>query len=630
MDTTQLNIFPVGGAVPTGTLLTSGRYMTMIHEDDPKFVALGVNKFTCFVLDTTKAATSSPTVNNVACNGTVPAWLMTVPQSRTGWNGSATTKEFTKIIPDGLLTPGSHVQYFYRKSHSIDPFLSFAMVPDTNLITPQSREGSTDQHRWQQFAVLPDRWKSGSFGGAGSACMLYVDLNDRRGNEGRFVGVMDSLGGTASPKWGAHNGWHAAGTDDIATNPAPSSTFVHKNSQPGTTWDMYGVKASESLTTSAGGLGSRLANRSAMGFAAGRESRSGPTPEMLRTYYRIVAILSGDLNSGVLGPFVNRSQDDITLLNDFLTAAGGTPQPRGIFVQGDGFGQSEKASGGIVPAHTLFLTDKLGLVFRNPSYVSLSGNTDACADLLSTVQLTCKADIFGVGQRLPVVERRVPGQSGLPEAVAAASYQNVGLNGPLRLGGGQAGRAIRNWVATTSGYDIEHLFSRYCDTSGGQARLLLLHAEPRVQRHLPDAGFTGRHLDTPRSERAFSSFMKVGESVMRRGASTVLFGVERAGRVQVAIYDVSGRRIRELADRVFPAGEHELRWDGTDDGGPERRSWRLLREDQRAQRFGPGHRPGPLTHPQRQPGGGLHPPLGPLPAGSAARANGVHVRARSC
>jgi hypothetical protein len=42
-----------------------------------------------------------------------------------GLDGSATTKEFSKIIPDGLLTPGSHVQYFYRKSHAVDPNLNY-------------------------------------------------------------------------------------------------------------------------------------------------------------------------------------------------------------------------------------------------------------------------------------------------------------------------------------------------------------------------------------------------------------------------------------------------------------------------------------------------------------------------
>jgi hypothetical protein len=27
---------------------------------------------------------------------------------------------------------------------------------------------------------------------------------------------------------------------------------------------------------------------------------------------------------------------------------------------------------------------------------------------------------------------------------------------------------LRNWVAVTSGYEIEHLYGRYCDTDGGR------------------------------------------------------------------------------------------------------------------------------------------------------------------
>src|SRR5262249_52533466 len=184
-------------------------------------------------------------------------------------------------------------------------------------------------------------------------------LKDGGGNEGRFVATMDSVAATRQKKWGAHNGWHAAGTTDITTGggfdartDATGTIVSKKNSQPGTTWDMYGVKASESLTTSAGAPGARLANRANMGFATGKEAKSGPTPEMLRTYYRVVSILSGDLNSGVLGPFTNRSQNDLALLSDYLTSASGSPQPRGLFIQGDGFGQSENQTGlGIDPNH---------------------------------------------------------------------------------------------------------------------------------------------------------------------------------------------------------------------------------------------------------------------------------------
>jgi hypothetical protein len=572
MDTTELNIFPVGGSVPTGTGLFGGRYMSMIHEADPKFATLGVNKFWCFVLDTTKAATSSPTLNNVACDGTVPAWLSAVPHSRTGWNGSTVTKEFTKIIPDGLLTPGSHVQYFYRKSHALDPFLSYAMVPDTNLITPQSREGSTDMHRWQQFSVLPDRWKSNAFGGVGSACLLYVDLNDRRGNEGVFVSVADTLCMTSAAKRGAHNGWQATGTVlspgfDVRTN--MSVAVSSKNSQPGTTWDMYGVKASESLTTSAGALGSRLANRAGMGFAAGRYSRQGPTPEMLRTYYRVVAILSGDLTAGLLGPFVNRSQNDIMLLNDYLTSPGGTAQPRGLLVQGDGFGQSEKASGGVDAAHTLFLTDKLGVIFRNPSYQSISGNVAFCADVLTTTSLTAGSDAYGVSNLCSWSNDVFTRNPALAEATEGGFYENVGFNGPYVSDVVKRAVPLRNWITVTSGYDIEHLLDRYCSASWGRRDFYYKALNQVFGGICQITGPSSCILDVPQTGRGgpFVNFMKLGDALMRRGESKVFLGIAQTGRVQVHVYDVAGRKVRLLADRVFPAGEQTLVWDGTDDGG---------------------------------------------------------------
>src|ERR1041385_4464612 len=572
MDPTQVTIFPVGGAVPTGTALAPGLYQTTIHESDPKFATVGVNKFKCFVTDTTKSATSSPTLNNVACDGTVPAWLNTVPRSRTGWDGANVTKEFTQIIPDGLLTPGSHVQYFFRKSHAADPNLNYAMVPDTNVITPQSDEGSSDQHRWQQFGVLPDRWKNGAFGGAGSACLLYIDLNDRRGNEGRFVGVMDSIS-TAAAKWGAHNGWHAAGTTninglDVRTD--ASVVVANKNSQPGTTWDMYGVKASESLTSNAGQLGNRLANRVSMGFAAGKYAVSGPTPEMLRAYYRMVTILTGDLNSGLLGPYVNRSQNDIALLNDYLTAAGGTAQPRGIFIQGDGFGQSEKATGGIDPTHTQFLTDKLGVVFRNQSYQSISANIAFCADLLTTTALTPSADVYGVTNTCSFSHDVYSRNPALAESQEGTFYENVGLNGPYVADVVKPAVPLRNWIAVTSGYDIEHLLGRYCETDNGRLAYYYYMLNKVFSSVCQiTSSPCGSCLEVPGGGRGrdFVDFMRIGDAVMRQGVSTVRLGIAHAGRVQVNVYDVAGRKVRTLADRVFPAGEAKLVWDGTDDAG---------------------------------------------------------------
>jgi hypothetical protein len=383
---------------------------------------------------------------------------------------------------------------------------------------------------------------------------------------------MDSTCQTSSAKWGAHNGWHAPGTTninnlDVRTN--MSVAVSNQNSQPGTTWDMYGVKAAESLTTSAGALGNRLANRAGMGFAVGREAKSGPTPEMLRTYYRMVSVLSGDLNSGILGPFVNRSQNDIALLNDYLTQSAGSAQPRGIFVQGDGFGQSEKATGGIDPSHTAFLTDKLGVVFRNVSYVALSGNLNDCADLLTTTSLTPAPDVYGVANKCSWSNDVYTRNPAIPESVDGAYYENAGLSGPYVSDVVKPATALRNWVAATSGYNITHLFSRYCDTDNGRLAYYYYMLNKVFGGICQVTGSPCFTLDVPQDDRGgpFVNFMKVGNAVMRAGPALVRLGIAHAGRVQVNIYDVAGRKVRGLADRVFPAGEHTLQWDGTDDAG---------------------------------------------------------------
>src|SRR5262249_30697817 len=117
------------------------------------------------------------------------------------------TREGTKILPDGLLVPGAHVDYVFRVCATTD-LNTFVLAPDTSIVSPQSREGSTDGHRWQEFSILPDRWKA--FGAVGvahpyddasnMACMLYVDLNDRRGNERVWVSIADSIGATSAAR----------------------------------------------------------------------------------------------------------------------------------------------------------------------------------------------------------------------------------------------------------------------------------------------------------------------------------------------------------------------------------------------------------------------------------------------
>jgi hypothetical protein len=51
-------------------------------------------------------------------------------------------------------------------------------------------------------------------------------------------------------------------------------------------------------------------------------------------------------------------------------------------------------------------------------------------------------------------------------------------------------------------------------------------------------------------------------------STTIRYDVPNGGvRVSIAVFDVTGRRVRSLVDGARPAGEQSVTWDGRDDGG---------------------------------------------------------------
>jgi hypothetical protein len=186
-DTADANLYALQGRGIDGGPIQRQHWMSTYHESDKRFNQLGITKNRCFVVD------PAGVLSNIQCTG--PCRLPA------GWN-QGTTKEFTKIIPDGLLTPGAHVEYFFRDQNRYDARVRCGLCPDTNVVFPQITEGpSYDGHRWQEFSVLPDRWKDPNYlhpvfqtFGRGPACLLVVDWNDRRGDELAWVSVADTIG----------------------------------------------------------------------------------------------------------------------------------------------------------------------------------------------------------------------------------------------------------------------------------------------------------------------------------------------------------------------------------------------------------------------------------------------------
>jgi hypothetical protein len=556
MDTVDFNVFQTAARSVGQTSVGVANFATMYHEDDPKFATLGKLKNHCFMWDT------AGSTSDLSCGGVnelhayPPAWITTVPASRTGWDGNLQTKECTKIFQDGIFTPGTHIEYFFRRQDLDDNQVD--LMPDTNSVFPHNEEGTnTDGHRWREFNVLPDAWKFTLYGGLGQACMLYVDWDDANGDDRVWRSVADSIGATRAEKRGAGNGWSARGDMDV-NDP---SGFVYKNEQAGTTWDIYNVGAAESSDATSGTIGSRSASRTPCvagnDLQAGKDARNAPTGTMLQAYYDLVFITTGNLVDNIFGPFINRSAQDRATLKSFMFSAT-SGHPRGVFVIGNSAIESIDPGAGTEPD----LEANLGVNLVDPDWRTLSGDNAGCPDLIPSSAITTNGDLYGSNNTCFFTDDVLEPVSGESVALEYAGGLGAAI---LKTPSGS-----NHWVALTSGLKLGDLRSRFCESSFG--RLAFFHnVFANVFGSLcvvnGDASIT---LDVPNNPngKAFVDFMTLKNNPLVSGNAVISFGLSKSDRVTVKIYDVTGRLVRTLANgQLFAAGPHELQWDGVDNSG---------------------------------------------------------------
>jgi hypothetical protein len=562
----------------------SATWMSTFHEaellpNQPKRTAwvLSHKRPQCFVIDTT---VSSLNAANVQC-GSAPGYMSALPSTYTGWTGDVQSSEGVKILPDGMFTPGTHIEYVFRRQDLSGPNVGQAFLcPDTTVVMPQAGESSFDGHRWFELNVLPDKWKGHEYDPTtNQACMLYVDNNDRRGDELAWVSVADTICATRTIDRGNNNGYAApGGTGTQYGHVNDPASRVFKNKQAGTTWDMYGVKASESIDTGSGGIGSRLSylDHSVGNLTDGKDAKLGPSPDMLAAYYRLVMVLSGDLNLSVLGPFANRSGDDIGLLKNYLLTST-VPKPYGLLAGGNGF--VEDNSWNYLPGDPQydFINQELGVdlnqTFFREGYRQVSGNPNQIADLIpaAAVNPTSNNFIYAVQNfcTFTLDNLAVINGTTTPNAVVGATYENLGGNGPYIASVVNPGDAAHPWKTETEGWDIYNMRTRFGVNMLGRA-MYMYQVFTNVFGSLCTTAGPCPIIDVPTAGNGRQYVDFVGDfanNPLRSGVATVRFGLAQADRVDVVVYDVSGRQIRKLADRLFTAGEHTLTWDGVDDRG---------------------------------------------------------------
>jgi hypothetical protein len=594
-DTVEGNLFPRTSFEPNTGELTPSLYCSQYHESDPKFLQLGIRKTRCVLQPKSSPPELVRDQRFIRCGQALPPGFQgsdpdypgaeyAAPQAgmapnetgnpasvgRSGPQGNrGETYEYTKIIPDGLLTPGSHVQYFFRRSSASNPLVSVSLMPDTNYIVPQYGEGKNlDGHRWQQFGVLPDRWKDNAFpyGGTGMATMLVVDMDDGSGEERALVAIADTIGLTQSSRWGAHNGWKAQrGQDiyDVNVGGNDENCVRAHVGQAGSKYDLYQIRGGQYLSA-AGHLGSRSANEANPGFETGKFSRHGPSEDMLLNYYRHILLLGGSLGCVALGPQTDLTDNDKVLLTSFLATGPGqprTPQPRGVHALGNNLVEGQTYCGSPAFFQNLFLAS-----LRNGDYLNF--NFNGYADLLPQPPVSPASRVYWVANGATASNDVFNPE---PGGQVGARYEDVFGQGPYVAGVYAPENGPRLFRTLVEGWRIgSTIGSRFtlsrigmheywCDLMGTVFGQLV--------------GFTCQSIigvgDDPASSRRFANFLALrSDNPMRSGEARIVFGLEKSEGVEVRIYDVAGRLVRTLARRTFEGGrEHQLTWDGTTENG---------------------------------------------------------------
>jgi len=321
------------------------------------------------------------------------------------------------------------------------------------------------------------------------------------------------------------------------------------------------VKASESLNSKVASLGVDLSNHASSGQIDNKWSFQGPSLSMLEAFYPILLIHTGDLNSRLLGPFNDFGNNDVKMLQDFLL--GGTSgSHRGLWIQGDGFVESEAFT-----SHSSLLDNYLYVSLRDPSYRLLTDNLDGCLDLIPQSAITTNGDIYGVRNGCLFTDDVLEdGVNSFP----ASLYSPAGNAGEPVIAGVFHDIDEGNgeyWQSVVDGWDIENQLTRFCDTATGR-RIYSYNAATNIFAKICLFLWLPFDGDVPGGDgRDLVDFMNLRNNPLVSGQATVDFGLAKADRVEVKVFDVSGRLVRTLTDRQFAAGRHQLTWDGADSEG---------------------------------------------------------------
>jgi hypothetical protein len=556
MDSAEMNLYPIVSR-GLGNPVSPG-WMSTLHEADPRFATLGIQRNVCFLVNPAGPADDS----NIDCPGAPPAAYGPV---------SGVTKEGTKILPDGWFTPGTHIEYFVRRS-SLEAPGTATLLLDTTRVFPQDLAGlaDLDADRWHSVDVLPDMWKSARFGGGGLACMLVIDGADHRGPERAWLGAMDTL--CYGKNNGAKKGWKGLGPQSDPNDPAG---YVPANlGQAGLNFDLYEIRAAESAE--AGHPGVRLATN--LGAIAGKGDRSGPSPTMLGALYSSLLVFTGDLDNSTLHDAFDQQEgaDDIALYDNWL--AGATPaNRRGLWLSGDGIMEDATLNSDDGTVLLPFLFNRFGAELQSENYKVYSGSPATTVGFIPLAAWAHPGRIYGLEHLCTVAADVLLVESTVAGAIAAARYQSLGPGSEFTSSVYRPVGTGREFRTLLDGFDVSHLRGSYANL--GQIPTLPATDQGRFG-WIDDALLAHFQIcsrrcswigvgDLPGIEPARFANLNLGalpNPAMAVRTITLRFTLARPGPVTIRVFNVAGREVARL-EHEGTVGRNDVPWDGTLEGG---------------------------------------------------------------
>ncbi|MCC7142903.1 MAG: T9SS type A sorting domain-containing protein [Candidatus Eisenbacteria bacterium] len=431
-----------------------------------------------------------------------------------------------EMIRDGILAPGTQVEYFISANYICTPGISY-LLPDTiggNLL---------------EFEILP-RWRIDA-GTSKFPCTLLIDLQD-----GGRATIEDALnvaltGATpgspipALPRWDRFDYMDAASNWNAAfARSAGGNNGIHY-------WQLRGYRQ---IVVHSGSLG-----------AAGMEDRDF---EFLDTW--LTDGTCGGNNTTNRQGFMLGGEAVGNLLTEraptFLTNLLGASVSCDSY-RDPGCGPSGPADEG----DCVRLETASGALFSSTDEIDLYGN--GCPTLLGFDVLGASSG--GVGGRTYVDYDREP--------PASTSFAQIARS--------VTGTGSANYRSVVTGYSFHRQTIREAnDECGidGDRRAAAAGSEFRAAMtwifgsvaNIPSLCVSfdcGLDVDDAASgPRTTSGIWSVSPNPFNP-RTTIRFSLAAAGKAELLIYDVSGRQVRALVEQELTAGAHTAVWDGTDDDG---------------------------------------------------------------